>query len=633
MVYSSYAYGMNNTAVLTNLTAQPSLSLSGNRLSGPIPNSIKALHNITVLAGNLFQCMYDKSDLPLQDTDFKTYQCASNSFDLSVYIWLGLVVCMMLVCGIICNRYMYSWNLTDIVRTQTSRLSNVYSFIDTSVMIQQTSCCFACFSLLVLLPYYVVTSYYYGTHELVYAYVISAIYTTGVVPFAINIALYTILLSGLYYGVAVYQLRNGVPTSMSEQSFIRDIWIRRRFVWFTFALTNIMIVSGVNIAFVYVVLYGSSQALTITQIALSLFKTGWNVVASPYLIRKLDKYFIPKTTGCSKHYFVVQLLVALFNNIAIPCLVVAAIDPNCFSQILQPPDAQTVHYLLPVCVVKSLNAPCTPSYQVSALQFTPPFTYSYQCSASFITSYSPAFIYMSISTIFFTPLMQYTLLQLYHRSSSESTVHRVVSSLLPAILKKQHLTEFQGETSRLWTRVVGAVEVLVNLLTQLGILLTFGVIFPPIALSMAVSIVVVYMTKYKVQRFVNVVVENDVLEWLDVINTECAGVGTNEQMLLAVKILICYCCAFYTLFLFDTLGDTEGFLASVWVLIIVPLSPYAVYIVISIYTMYIIKLRDLPKKETEIRCSEQIQKTEDECNVELSRIVNVMHDHIRDTAA
>jgi hypothetical protein len=42
--------------------------------------------------------------------------------------------------------------------------------------------------------------------------------------------------------------------------------------------------------------------------------------------------------------------------------------------------------------------------------------------------------------------------------------------------------------------------------------------------------------------------------------------------------LVTVSCWFYTLFLFDTLGDAVGFEGAYWVLIVVPLLPLVLYV-------------------------------------------------------
>jgi hypothetical protein len=45
--------------------------------------------------------------------------------------------------------------------------------------------------------------------------------------------------------------------------------------------------------------------------------------------------------------------------------------------------------------------------------------------------------------------------------------------------------------------------------------------------------------------------------------------------------LVTLSCQFYTLFLFDTLGDAVGFQDALWVLILVPLLPAVLYAVVA----------------------------------------------------
>ena len=65
---------------------------------------------------------------------------------------------------------------------------------------------------------------------------------------------------------------------------------------------------------------------------------------------------------------------------------------------------------------------------------------------------------------------------------------------------------------------------------------------------------------------------------------ECARVGSHRDIRRAVHSIICYCCVFYTLFLFDTLGDAEGFRAAAWVLVVFPFAPVIIFICCGYYT-------------------------------------------------
>jgi len=554
------------------------LSLETNRLSGLVPNQVKPLRGVTVLAGNLFQCNYDKSDLPQHDTDFANYECASNSFDLSIYVWLGFLLIAPVLFLVYLRCFARDWRWHDLqldsaVTARMPMLMHLQSVFATTI---KAGVYCAAFCVLVLLPYYVIISIYSGTHTHQYAYILSAIYTSGAVAFALDFVLWTLLLV-VVASVYKISMRGAclATASLAESSSVKE----RACVWVLFAVFNVAAVLGVNVAFVYTVLYQSTEVQTAAQVLLSLFKLGWSTAVSPWMIRQLDGYFVPAREGPAEPFFTLQLLVTLFNNIAIPCLVVMAVDPNCFSEIFLPPSSESVDFLLPICVEDLQEGfSCTNIfYSRSSLRFNPPFTYSYQCSSSFITSYAPTFVYMSIATVFFSPLLRYGLRR-FHSEMSGSHADQVMSSVTPRILQPPpaQVQSVSGKRERPLFRAVG---ILVTLLMQLGVLLTFGAIFPPVALAMALSIAAtVFTARLELQCFIRLAVDSQLQHCLDVINIECTGIGTSEQMLLAVKILVCYCCAFYTLFLFDTLGDAQGFVAAAWVLFAVPLTPIMYFV-------------------------------------------------------
>ena len=563
----------------------PKLALSSNRLSGPLPSSIMPLLNISVLAGNLFECGYDMAGLPQHDKSIETYECSSNSFNLAIFFWLGFALIILLLILLVYRGQhrgsQFRFPLLQLSDDLTARLSDMHAVLEGYHVIYKSA--WICTSMILgaLMPCYIILSFFYSTHTNKYAFIISAIYTSGIVPFALSIALFLIVLAVLYFATLLRHLK-------CKMVYIKlnSTLIQRLYVAVVFAFTNTTIVLGANIAFVYVSLYGGANFLTLAQVALSLFKLGWGSVVSPMMIRRLEVHFIPGGKGGS--FFALQLLVALFNNIAVPCLLVAALDPNCFNAILVPPSVKTVTYLLPTCVDETKLVSCHNVFDsTSSLQFTPPFAYSYQCSASFVTAYAPTFVYSSISTAVFIPILKFTLLWLYTHTEKSGTIHKIVSQLLPSLLKPLPTIVPQARDLRV-RPLVGVVGILVNLLAQLGAVMTFGVVFPPIAFATSVSITaLIYQTRYELQRFTTMVSCTNKLEYLDIINAECAEVGTSKQLLFAVKIIICYSCAFYTLFLFDCLGDEVGFNASAWVLIVVPLAPYVLFGSVRLFSMYV----------------------------------------------
>lgn len=76
------------------LSDNSSLSLQVNRLSGDIPHSLKYATNIELLSGNVFDCSYDRRELPVNDHKSIIYECGSDDFDRAAYTWIA-AVCMV----------------------------------------------------------------------------------------------------------------------------------------------------------------------------------------------------------------------------------------------------------------------------------------------------------------------------------------------------------------------------------------------------------------------------------------------------------------------------------------------------------------------------------------------------------
>ena len=131
---------------------------------------------------------------------------------------------------------------------------------------------------------------------------------------------------------------------------------------------------------------------------------------------------------------------------------------------------------------------------------------------------------------------------------------------------------------------IDANYLLVTITSYLGVLLTFGFVFPPLAIVMLAAICsTVYVSRLEVGRFLSDAISDGVHKYSDIIESECQGVGSVPKLIQAIRIIVVFTCLFYTPFLFDTLGDSVGFGGSYWLLIVVPLLPLVVYIAHFLY--------------------------------------------------
>lgn len=82
---------------------------------------------------------------------------------------------------------------------------------------------------------------------------------------------------------------------------------------------------------------------------------------------------------------------------------------------------------------------------------------------------------------------------------------------------------------------------------------------------------ILYMMKYKLTLQLDILENNFNVQPVLIIIHRCCW------MLLYVS------CSFYTLFLFDILGDKVGFYKAYWILIVMPLFPFVIFIIYKFY--------------------------------------------------
>jgi hypothetical protein len=281
--------------------------------------------------------------------------------------------------------------------------------------------------------------------------------------------------------------------------------------------------------------------------------------------------------------------------IVIPCLVLMVISPACFYDALKGTDAVTssFEYSGDCLSFKVVTSPLTGSQTlmcagaqtaVDSTTYTPPFTYSYQCSSSFVTYYAPTYVIMCIISGFVVPAYHLVLLWLRSYLSHPSRLYSMVTLAIPRILRgissPQDLA--QARAGLLRRSVFDANKFLVSQFAHLTLLLTFGVLFPPLAICCAVAMAsAVLAARLEVGRYVSVAVAANRQDCLDAVESACAGVATPRRLRAALYVVLAVSCMFYTLFLFDTLGYEVGFTGAFWVLVVVPLLPVVAW---ALYT-------------------------------------------------
>jgi Leucine-rich repeat (LRR) protein len=622
----------STVGVVSNTSA---VSLENNRLSGKIPSPLQQMRNVSMLGTNHFECNLAGSNLPQHDSNHATYQCGSVDFDIPYYLWLSLVVPVVALliwrwigpssASLASATQQVSTWYTSSQRVVDGRqiLPSLMHVLDT---LKRSALYCGAYVTVVLVPCYLLLSHYYGTLTHQYAWTVSAAFLSGVVPVAVELPLWLLVLCILMYilhralpkaehfaqptraASTVDKPRIGLSAEVRNRATIRTL----------FVLIDLVVVVGVNVLYVYIAIYQSSALLVLAQVLMSFFKLLWSSTCLDIILRALAGTFCPElfvgdgyAMAYRTEFLSLHLFVSLVNSIVIPCLVVASISPDCFYNVFQQAPVVKSHYSYRSCLIVSVSGGCVATAEeFQDTSYSTPYTYNYQCSSSLITYYAPAYINLCIAAAVLDPLGSVIGTYLLKHSSQESRLHAFLSAVAPHLA-----TDIPPVENDLRAPTyINANQVLVILVTCMGVLLTFGAVLPPLGVALVARIaMVVLFTKLKIGRFLCCAERQCQLDkFVRILEQQCEGAGSTSFLRSALWMLVTLSCLFYTLFLFDTLGDAVGFRGALWVLIVVPLMPIAFYGAYSAYAAF----QPRPNDRGEIEG--------DKASVELTAVVSAM---------
>jgi hypothetical protein len=317
------------------------------------------------------------------------------------------------------------------------------------------------------------------------------------------------------------------------------------------------------------------------QLTISAFKVVWNGLCAPALSRFLLR---PRTS-----YAMVELVVSLCNTIVIPVLATIFVSPDCFNHAFVQQNEIQVSYTSDLCMAQGASGCAQDMETTDFISFHPPYLYNYQCSYAFTEIYAPAYVYVCLFATFGIPLLEIVLVRLHSAATPGTRWFAVIDTVIPRILKPPFPDSASATTAT--TSAVGAVQQpqrnlmrpyfdasqgAVTQLTYLALLMTLGVVFPPLAAAIVLTMVVTTLEmRVKIGRFLSaaagVSAEHSSV-CAAVLESECSGVASKPTLRGAMWAIFTVSGVFYGLFLFDTLGVNTSFREAFWVLFAFPAS-------------------------------------------------------------
>jgi hypothetical protein len=311
------------------------------------------------------------------------------------------------------------------------------------------------------------------------------------------------------------------------------------------------------------------------------------------------------------HQSLFLVVLSMFNNILAPYAAEAFVSPNCFEYSLIPPAPDTSEISTEPCYLSSptrnpenvtilCGASVTQfvtfvsalSNPVTTVTFYPPFIYSYQCSSTLVSVFGGVFVVRYLLSGIVAPLVHVGLkaAQLFclHRYGIGAWSFRTVTSCLPILYRpvaflasSMDTTAFQlinddillGIPRPLILRKVYAVRII----SDLAVLLTFGVLFPPLALVVGFSMIVDMVTlEYGLGRIAELAVSDprpqaQIRKLLIVLNESFDGFGKGIWTFFPT--LTVFCAVLWSFSFFDIASNEAGGVETIWIIPIVSCLP------------------------------------------------------------
>jgi hypothetical protein len=252
----------------------------------------------------------------------------------------------------------------------------------------------------------------------------------------------------------------------------------------------------------------------------------------------------------------------LINNVVIPILSITVVFPSCLYNLLFAPSNISSSYNYESCLnynegeISSLF--CEPVTSVSS--FTPAFTYSYICSAETVIYYSPVYITNFLIIGFVLPLKNVIFKlgydKYYRDYGPDSKLFRFCDYWLAESLRNL-VPEKPIKPRLLFKKLILTTQ----LSSSIAIILIFGALFPPVAISGCMSIITMtYAEELMIGRLLFESSKQGISWYQDKLEKDCEGIA--KSLNLSLRSTIFFACILFTFVLFDAYGSTAGWRAT-----------------------------------------------------------------------
>jgi Leucine-rich repeat (LRR) protein len=495
----------------------------------------------------------------------------------------------------------------------------------------------------VLVPILIILNHYNSMYINSYVWTVSTVYLSGLNPAIVLLILFCVFLVFIWWklydwlAIPLDQLKFGQGFTLfdSPQHHLR-IYILSLVI----ILCNIAIVMTINFAFVYTVAnnyYSGTTAVIALSILLSLFKIGWNWLLSQSNNKRLQYFAVP-FSGTT------LLILSLFNNIIVPYLADIFYSPHCLLYIIKNSPQISAYVpsikcgLLLLLTIFVVDGSTEVDYSSMCVQtqtlteFYPPFQYSYQCSSSVLTIFVPVFVYRYILSGIIYPFYLFTTIvtarywkkYVVEHSKEEMWTNSVLCLFLPQMWKELLilLVEYREQSRMLASKNIPIAvnnlppdnpmsteenikqinnatieqaldslqkfvkdnrlvnQFVTELLTSVAIMISFGILFPPLAFIILFSLFMrILIFSAMMGLWIRLIQVNITMQDCSKCLQSCMEIFDYHWKVfpdtckIGLWLMIFFASWVWSFTLFDTLGDEVGFGKAFWIVLVMCIFP------------------------------------------------------------
>jgi hypothetical protein len=439
---------------------------------------------------------------------------------------------------------------------EQSGLPELGKFITALIFIRNISIIIAVSVIVLIFPLYpILKSLGYSTHEDDYGWLVSAGYISGLVPTLVFLGLWVLVCvlflvlvdtgySGLFSSKPSVFLIHGFKDLFQNDHPASSLCNSALALFVNFG-----VVLGSAFAYVFVLISNYHYVFKASmQLLFSFFRVVWNSVGVPTCFSAMKsmnhkaKVFLYVFTLC-------------FNNVISLVIAAALSDPSCFGDIFYSDQYDQVRYAVFECIkyFPFLDFCRERTVVFYTSKFSTPLTYNYLCGSAIIRSFVPIMFYVYGAMLFLFPLMFYLMTKV-----DKNRIPKILRKYVPTILWPDECIVGKEKVFR-------PNNVMNSQLGHMAVLLTFGVMYPPLGLAIAVTITAITsMWIIIIGRFAerNLVLDrrllssSELFKFDSLFNDVWASIRHSKWLLFFISGIFCACS------LFDIAGDQGSPLAA-----------------------------------------------------------------------